>query len=58
MTKKKYTKPACYSVRMNMLSLLAEASVELKTTSGLASDSYEILSKEASWYDEEDDDFE
>ncbi len=41
-----------------MLSLLAEASVELKTTSGLASDSYDILSKETSWYDEEDDDFE
>ena len=54
MTKKKYKKPACYSVRMNMLSLLAEASVELKTTSGLASDSYEILSKDASWYEDED----
>ena len=55
MTKKKYKKPACYSVRMNMLSLLAEASVELKTTSGLASDSYEILSKDASWYEDEED---
>ena len=55
MTKKKYTKPACCSVRMNMLSLLAEASVELKTTSGLASDSYEILSKESSWYEDEED---
>lgn len=55
MTKRKYTKPACYSVRMNMLSLLAEASVELKTTSGLASDSYEILSKDASWYEDEED---
>ena len=55
MTKRKYTKPACYSVRMNMLSLLAEASVELKTTSGLASDSYEILSKESSWYEDEED---
>ena len=54
MTKKKYTKPACYSVRMNMLSLLAEASVELKTTSGLASDSYEILAKESSWYEDEE----
>ena len=58
MTKKKYTKPACYSVRMNMLSLLAEASVELKTTSGLASDSYEILSKENSWYEDDEDSFE
>jgi hypothetical protein len=58
MTKKKYTKPACYSVRMNMLSLLAEASVELKTTSGLASDSYEILSKENSWYEDDGDSFE
>lgn len=38
-----------------MLSLLAEASVELKTTSGLASDSYEILSKESSWYEDEED---
>lgn len=38
-----------------MLSLLAEASVELKTTSGLASDSYEILSKDASWYEDEED---
>lgn len=38
-----------------MLSLLAEASVELKTTSGLASDSYEILSKENSWYEDEED---
>jgi len=58
MIKKKYTKPACYSVRMNMLSLLAEASVELKTTSGLASDSYEILSKENSWYEDDGDSFE
>jgi hypothetical protein len=58
MTKKKYTKPACYSVRMNMLSLLAEASVELKTTSGLASDSYEILSKENSLYEDDGDSFE
>lgn len=58
MTKKKYTKPACYSVRMNMLSLLAEASVELKTTSGLANDSYEILSKENSWYEDDGDSFE
>lgn len=57
MTKKKYTKPACYSVRMNTFNLLVDASVELKTTNGLASDSYEILSKESSWY-EEDDDFE
>ena len=58
MTKKKYKKPAWYSVRMNTFNLLVDASVELKTTSGLASDSYEILSKETSWYDEEDDDFE
>ena len=55
MTKKKYKKPACYSVRMNTFNLLVDASVELKTTSGLASDSYEILSKDASWYEEEDD---
>ncbi len=57
MTKKKYTKPACICERLNMRNLLVDASVELKTTNGLASDSYEILSKESSWY-EEDDDFE
>jgi hypothetical protein len=55
MTKKKYTKPACICERLNMRNLLVDASVELKTTSGLASDSYEILSKESSWYEEEDD---
>ena len=57
MTKKNYTKPACICERMNTFNLLVDASVELKTTNGLASDSYEILSKESSWY-EEDDDFE
>ena len=40
---------------MNTFNLLVDASVELKTTNGLASDSYEILSKDASWYEEEDD---
>ncbi len=58
MTKKKYIKPRNVCIRMNMQNLLIDNSVELKTTTGLASDSYEILSKETSWYDEEDDDFE
>ena len=55
MTKKKYKKPACICERMNTFNLLVDASVELKTTNGLASDSYEILSKENSWYEDEED---
>ena len=55
MTKKKYKKPACICERMNTFNLLVDASVELKTTNGLASDSYEILSKDASWYEDEED---
>ena len=55
MTKKNYTKPACICERMNTFNLLVDASVELKTTNGLASDSYEILSKDASWYEDEED---
>ncbi len=55
MTKKNYTKPAYIFKRIKKLNLLANASVELRTTNGLASDSYEILSKESSWYEDEED---
>ena len=57
MTKKKYIKPKNICIRMNMQNLLNENSVELKTTNGLASDSYDILSKGSSWYYEEDEDY-
>ena len=57
MAKKKYVKPSNVCIRMNMQNLLNENSVELKTTNGLASDSYDILSKGSSWYYEEDEDY-
>lgn len=55
MKKKKYIKPAYICETVSTLNAFAAASIELKTTNGQASDSYEILSKDAAWHDDEDD---
>lgn len=54
MTKKRYIKPTHICEMINISNLLTEASIELKTTNGQASDSYDILSKEAVWSEEEE----